>query len=205
MKSRYFLIGLFLIVASFALGFSLGERKSKTVYQQVAPAPEIVAQALNDLEGDFLLSTGTGFEPLTKKHMVLQLWYYTQAQATGLLCADTEKDFGPIKATRSPYTILEEQRDFFREWLPELDRLNQEANPLPYGIREGPPETARDPTGDARIDWEDYLDEKERDQWRRIWIGKSARNKEWFAWEAGKGVYQPDQNLLDRIEAHIKS
>lgn len=141
-------------------------------------------------------------DPITRKHIALQRWYACQAQATAILGTESGHEFGPIWMRRSPATILEEQAEFMKQWLKDLEAMERKERPVPPGTESFfPPESARDPVDRSRIDWEDYLAPSEGVP-SRIWIGKSARNGAWMAYEHAKGVYEPDNDLLALIRAH---
>ena len=186
-------------LAGFALGFFCGFRRGAIPPAPTAPSPEMVSKLLATMNEDWDFSE---VDPITRKHMTLQLWYAHQAQATGLLSTESGHEFGPIWMRRSPATILEEQAEFMKQWLKDLETMERKEHPVPPGTESFfPPESARDPADKSRIDWEDYLDSSDGVP-SRIWIGKSARNGAWMAYERAKGVYEPDGHLLALIRVH---
>jgi hypothetical protein len=140
-------------------------------------------------------------DPITRKHMIIAIWYGSQEAGNYFLGLDMGHEWGPRWNRRSPLLILEEQTEVMRKFSEELRKL-EEASPHPPRY---PTEDHRDPADGSRIEWEDFLEAGNEMDPRAIWYGKSRESGKWMAYECGKGVYAPDPELLKKIEIQKKT
>ena len=134
-------------------------------------------------------------DPITRKHMIIALWYGGQDLGNYYLGLETGHKWGPIWNRRSPISILEEETDVMRAFLADLRRLEESGgNPVKY-----PTEDITDPTDGSKIDWENFFKAGDDTNPRAIWFGKSKKTGRWMAYEYDKGVYVPDPKLSKRI------
>ncbi|WP_193211303.1 hypothetical protein [Luteolibacter marinus] len=142
-----------------------------------------------------------GIDPITRRHLIQQIWYSDQNYGTYLVGLQTGHKWGNRWNRRSPLSILEEQTEVMREFLKETRRL-EEASGRPPRY---PTEDHVDPHDGSRVDWQDFLASGEPPDRRVIWIGKSKNSGKWMAYEYGKGVYEADGTLLERIASSQRS
>lgn len=140
-------------------------------------------------------------DPITRKHMILQIWYSSQEGGNIFLGRDMGHEWGPRWNRRSPILILEEQTKVMTEFLTELRKL-EEASPSPPRY---PTEEHIDPVDGSRIEWENFIELGNDANVRRVWYGKSRGSGDWMAYEFEKSVYAPDEELRRRIADHNKS
>lgn len=140
-------------------------------------------------------------DPITRKHMIISLWYTDQAHGTYWVGREMGHTWGPVWNRRSPLSILDEQTRVMEKFLADLRKLETESGHPP----KGPTQDHRDPTDGSKIDWEDFIRSEDPGNSTLIWIGKSIGTGKWMAYEYGKGVYQPDAELLKKIIAHHKA
>lgn len=134
-------------------------------------------------------------DPITRKHMIIALWYGGQDMGNYYLGLETGHKWGPVWNRRSPISILEEQTDVMRTFLADLHRLEEaSSNPPKY-----PTEDTTDPMDGSKIDWENFLVAGDDKNPRAIWFGKSKKTGRWMAYEYEKGVYEPEPKLSKRI------
>ena len=134
-------------------------------------------------------------DPITRKHMIIQIWYGSQEAGNYFLALDMGHEWGPRWNRRSPLLILEEQTELMSKFLKDLRKL-EEASPHPPKY---PTEDHRDPADGSRIEWQDFIEAGNETDRRAIWYGKSRESGNWMAYEYGKGVYTPDPELLQKI------
>ncbi len=139
-------------------------------------------------------------DPITRKHMIIQIWYGSQAAGNYFLALDMGHEWGPRWNRRSPLLILEEQTEVMSKFLKDLRKL-EEASPYPPRY---PTEDHRDPANGARIEWENFIEAGNQEERRNIWYGKSRESGNWMAFEYDKGVYTPDSEVLQKIENQKK-
>lgn len=134
-------------------------------------------------------------DPISRKHMIIQIWHGSQQAGTHFLGLDMGHEWGPRWNRRSPLLILEEQTEVMRKFLNGLRKL-EEASPHPPRY---PTEDHRDPADGSRIEWQNFIKAGDETDPRTIWYGKSRESGNWMAYEYGKGVYTPDPELLQKI------
>lgn len=140
-------------------------------------------------------------DPITRKHMIIQIWYGSQEGGNYFLGLDMGHEWGPRWNRRDPLLILEEQTEVMRKFLKDLRKL-EEASPYPPKY---PTEEHRDPSDGSRIEWENFIETGSETDSRLIWYGKSRESGNWMAYEHEKGVYAPDSELLKKIETPKKT
>lgn len=198
-------IALILAGAS-SIGFFLGARYKDEALRTLE-AKVMSLESRNREQSDLLAEhygmdweTLEKMDPITRKHMIVQIWYGSQEAGNYFLGLDIGHEWGPRWNRRSPLLILEEQTEVMREFLKDLREL-EEASPNPPKY---PTEDHRDPADGSRIDWENFIEGGDQANPRAIWYGKSRERGNWMAYEDEKGVYMPDSELLQKIVDHQK-
>ncbi|BCX48678.1 hypothetical protein HAHE_25860 [Haloferula helveola] len=134
-------------------------------------------------------------DPITRKHMIMQIWYSSQAAGDYYLGREMGHEWSSRWIRNNPLFILEEQTDVMAAFLKELRELERD-NPYPQKY---PTEETRDPRDGSRIYWEDFLESGDPENPRRIWYGKSRNSGKWMAFEYETGVFEPEGELLKKI------
>jgi hypothetical protein len=201
MNSRRGIVALLLLAAAFTAGHMAGGRAEKK--RRIRLHDEISELRNRTAAQDRLIADRGGIDwdtlkamdPIGRKHMIIALWYANQDAGTYYLGLDTGHQWGPVWNRRSPLSILEEQADVMRAFLADLRKL-EEASPYPPRY---PTENDVDPRDGSLIDWEDFIEARDDKDPHTIWFGKSRKRGDWMAYEYGKGVYEPDADLLERF------
>ena len=198
MNYRLAIIALLILAAAFGGGYFAGSQSQGK--RNAALVSEL--EELRDLQRCIIeQDTGWSWEalkkkdPITRKHMIISLWYGGQEGGNYLIGLDSGHKWGPRWNRRSPLSILHEQTDVMRKYLDDLRNL-EEASPYPPT---SPTESNVDPSDGARIDWENNLKSGDEQDSPTIWFGKNARNGQWMAFEHEKGVFEPSPELLSKI------
>ena len=134
-------------------------------------------------------------DPISRKHMIIQIWHNEQEAGDYFLGLDMGHEWGPRWNRRSPLLILEEQTELMSKFLKDLRKL-EEASPYPPRY---PTEDHRDPVNGARIEWENFMDHCDQEERLDIWYGKRRDSGNWMAFEYDKGVYTPGAEVLQKI------
>lgn len=195
------IVGL-IAVGAFGVGYFLAKDRAET---KRITALEIEAEDLRNVTATQhrLLAERSRvdwdawkkLDPITRKHMIIALWYGAQDIGNYYLGLETGHKWGPVWNRRSPISILEEQTEVMRTFLTDLRRLEEMSGyPAKY-----PTEDATDPRDGSKIDWENFLNAEDDKDPRTIWYGRSKKTGRWMAYESDKGVYEPDQALSKRI------
>lgn len=122
-------------------------------------------------------------DPITRKHMIIQIWYGSQAAGNYFLALDMEHEWGPRWNRRSPLLILEEQTELMSKFLEDLRKL-EEASPHPPRY---PTEDHRDPADGSRIEWQNFIEAGNETDPRAIWYGKSRESGNGWLTSTGRG------------------
>ena len=199
--------GIFAVLISagaFTGGFFLGENRGKT--QRIATLDNEI-QWLRDLTASQRSRLGGAdqvdwdswkkLDPITRKHMIIQLWCGDQDAGNYFLGLETGHKWGPVWMRRSPVSILDEQTEVMKGFLADLRKLEEQEG----GVSQPkyPPEGTKDPRDGAKIDWENFLKTGDDKNLRAIWYGKNKKTGRWMAYEYDKGVYEPDEELAKRF------
>ena len=135
-------------------------------------------------------------EEITKRHLMISLWYADQELGNYYIGRQMEHEWGPRWNRRNPLLILEEQMKVMRGFLAETRGL-EELGPYPPT---SPTENDVDPESKARISWENYLEiEGKRDN-PPVWFGRNAKTGDWMTFQHGQGVKKPTELQHTEIE-----
>ena len=201
-------IAFALLLGGLSVGSYFLGANSKSGEMRALEDKQKALEARNEELGDLLANqyvmsweTLDRMDPISRKHMIIQIWYSSQDGGNYFLGRDMQHEWGPRWNRRSPILILEEQTKVMTEFLADLRKL-EEASPYPPRY---PTEEHRDPVDGSRIEWENFIEVGNQADVRTIWYGKSRGREEWMAYEYDKGVYAPDPEFLQRIVDHKKT
>lgn len=126
MKAKRVALTAIVVIGTFSGGYFFGRKRPPEVRVLVVPVPEVIEKLKERVNDDELIGRLDDLDPMTRKDMVIQMWYGHQFCATSVLNADTGHKFGPIGMGVSPLAILDEQRKFMEGWLADYGKMAKE-------------------------------------------------------------------------------
>jgi hypothetical protein len=122
-------------VVGSAITYSISSQTGRSAPQSQVALHEVknpteIRSSFGEVEGDkepddyfrLLLTDPTD---LIKRDMVIAMWYANEVRTVDYLRVNTGREFGPVWNQRSPVEILEEQLEFWKEYLGESRRLEE--------------------------------------------------------------------------------
>lgn len=135
-------------------------------------------------------------DPITRRHLMISIWYADQAIGSYYIGREMDHDWGPRWNRRSPLSILEEEVGVMRKFLETTRNLEELSSRSPTY----PTEKDSDPNDGARIDWENYFEAEGTRGNPPIWFGRNAKSGKWMVFQHGGGVSEPSAVQLKEIE-----